>query len=122
MKSEQSWFYDVTMQSRAAKPRKRRRKKSDLGKRTKPLVMIQISLAAEQWVWFIFFDRTSKTICLNIDSFSQSNMYVCIAVFETILRVKIWNQIVWWVPLCVSCLFYNKSNVTNKYESLFNKL
>jgi len=28
-------------------------------------------------------------ICLNIDSFSQSNMYVCIAVFETILRVKI---------------------------------
>jgi len=110
------------MQSRAAKLRKRHRKKSDLGKRTEPLVMIQKLLAAEQWIWFIFFDRTSEMICLNIDSFSQSNMYVCIAVFETILRVKIWNQIAWWVPLCVSCLFYSKSNVTNKYESLFNKL
>jgi len=48
MKSEQSRFYDVTMQSRAVKLRKRHRKKSELGKRTKPLVMIQISLAAEQ--------------------------------------------------------------------------
>ena len=84
--------------------------------------MIQISLAAEQWVWFIFFDRISEMICLNIESFSLSSVYVCIAVFEPILRVKIWSWIIWWVWSCVLCSFYNKSDLTNMYEYLFIEL
>jgi len=110
------------MQNRAAKLRKRHRKKSDLGKRTKPLVMIQISLAAELWVWFIFSDRIIEMICLNIESFSLSSVYVCIAVFEPILRVKIWSWIIWWVQSCALCPFYNKSDLTNTYGCLFIKL
>ena len=41
-------------------------------------------------------------------------MCVCIAVFESILRVKNGDSSIWWVPLIVLSLFYNK---IYKYEN-----
>ena len=44
-------------------------------------------------------------------------MCVCIAVFESILRVKIGNLIIWWVPLIRLFLFCNKVHVYENTES-----
>jgi len=51
-------------------------------------------------------------------------MCVCIAVFESILRVKSGDSSIWWVPLNILSLFYNKIYKTENTESsiILNKI
>ena len=51
-------------------------------------------------------------------------MCVCIAVFESILRVKSGDSSIWWVPLNILSFFYNKIYKTENTESsiILNKI
>ena len=47
----------------------------------------------------------------------QLRVCVCIAVFESILRVKSGDSFIWWVPLIILSLFHNKIYKTEYAES-----
>ena len=87
-------------------------KKAWLKECVETLITIQTQSAAELCTSFIW-DYPVRIVFQS----DVNYMCVCIAVFESILRVKSGDSLIWWVPLNILSSFYNKLYKTKYTES-----